>query len=404
MRIAFLTDVFPRISNTFINNQITGLLDRGHEVDIFATSPGDFENAHEEVHAYRLRERMRHIPIPKNPIRRLARAAALARDADVRQAAALGSLNVFRHGSEGLNLSRFYTIASFLQRPPYDILHCQFGKLGPRVLPLLGSRARPGRLVTSFRGADLTSWVKRSPRMYDELFERGDLFLPVSQSFRHRLIDMGCDPERVHVLHSGIRLERFRYKERARRGEEPTRVLFVGRLTEKKGVTYALEAVARVLSSGVPLSFTVVGDGELRPQLEARARALGIAGSVEWAGDRSVDSVVEYMQRSHLLIAPSVISSDGGQEGIPNVLKEAMATGMPVLATTHSGIPELVEDGVSGFLVAERDVEALTQRLLEMTEHPELWPSLGLAGRQAVEAGFDIEKLNDRLVELYQQS
>jgi len=102
-------------------------------------------------------------------------------------------------------------------------------------------------------------------------------------------------------------------------------------------------------------------------------------------------------------LAPSITSQNGDQEGIPTTLMEAMACGLPVLSTFHSGIPELVQDGQSGFLVPERDVEALAEKLEHLLNHQECWSEMGLAGRKFVEANHDINKLNDRLVEIYEQ-
>jgi colanic acid/amylovoran biosynthesis glycosyltransferase len=104
-----------------------------------------------------------------------------------------------------------------------------------------------------------------------------------------------------------------------------------------------------------------------------------------------------------VLVTPSATASDGDQEGIPNVLKEAMASGMPVVATRHAGIPELVRDGVTGLLVPEHDPSALTVAVRALHDHPEMWPTLTHAARAVIEKEYDIEKQNDRLVEIYQQ-
>jgi colanic acid/amylovoran biosynthesis glycosyltransferase len=107
------------------------------------------------------------------------------------------------------------------------------------------------------------------------------------------------------------------------------------------------------------------------------------------------------LAQSHILIAPSVTAADGDEEGIPNTLKEAMAMGLPVISTVHAGIPELVNDGVSGFLVPERDVEALADRLMRLVDQPETWAAMGRAGRRQIEAEFDTDRLNDDLLVLY---
>ena len=181
------------------------------------------------------------------------------------------------------------------------------------------------------------------------------------------------------------------------------RLVTVARLVEKKGVAYALQAVARLLRQGTNVSYVIAGDGPLRPDLERLIQDLRLDARVRLLGWVDGEQISRLLKDAHVLVAPSVTAEDGDQEGIPNVLKEAMATGMPVVSTWHGGIAELVEDGVSGFLVAERDVDALTDRLAYLADHVETWPALGRAGRTKVERQFDIERLNDRLVELYRQ-
>ena len=118
---------------------------------------------------------------------------------------------------------------------------------------------------------------------------------------------------------------------------------------------------------------------------------------------KNQQEIIEILDKSQIFVAPSVTASDGNQDAPINVLKEAMAMGLPVVSTYHGGIPELVEDGISGFLVPERDVDALAEKLGYLIEHPEIWPQMGKAGRAYVEKNYDINRLNDRLVEIYQQ-
>jgi colanic acid/amylovoran biosynthesis glycosyltransferase len=401
LRIAFVTDVFPRLSNTFINNQLIGLLDRGHEVDIFARSVRDIDRLDERLRIYRLERRLRHLSVPRSPVARVAGAAVRLLDVRSWDRATIDAFNVGRHGRDAVNLTQLYTVLSFLARDRYDVIHSQFGKLGPPLLSLLESPRIAAPLVVSFRGADLSSSLARAPRRYDRLWRSGSLFLPVSRYFRQRLEDLGAPPERIAVLHSGIETGLFQFAARSRLPGEPTRLLFVGRLTEKKGIEPALRATAQALAAGHELELTVVGDGELETSAKRLGVELGLGGRVHWLGALQHRQVAAALARAHLLIAPCVTARSGDQEGIPNVLKEAMASGLPVLSTLHSGIPELVEDGVSGFLVPERDLPALTGRLIDLIERPDEWPRMGRAGRAKVEHEFDNEAINDRLVELY---
>jgi colanic acid/amylovoran biosynthesis glycosyltransferase len=128
---------------------------------------------------------------------------------------------------------------------------------------------------------------------------------------------------------------------------------------------------------------------------------LGLGDRVRILGWATPDQVRDGLERAHVLVAASVTARDGDEEGIPNVLKEAMACGLPVIATRHGGIPELVEHGVTGFLVAERDAAGLAERLGHLAAHPESWAALGAAGRARIEREYDIERLNDRLVAMF---
>ena len=114
------------------------------------------------------------------------------------------------------------------------------------------------------------------------------------------------------------------------------------------------------------------------------------------------DEYLKIYQEARIFVLPSVTASKGDEEGTPVVLMEAQATGLPVISTFHSGIPEVVIHGKSGFLVPEKDVDALAERLEYLIEHPEIWPEMGKEGRKFVEKKYDIKKLNQQLVEIYQ--
>jgi len=176
------------------------------------------------------------------------------------------------------------------------------------------------------------------------------------------------------------------------------RVVSVARLVEKKGLPYAIRAVAALRLGGFDIALDIVGDGPLRSSLDSLIAELGMSNAVRIIGARSRDEVARVMAGAHLFAAPSVTARDGDMEGIPVALMEAMASGVPVVATRHSGIPELVEDKVSGLLVPERDTDALATAFRWLVEHPERWMGMALAAHDAVEHSFNGERLNDELV------
>ena len=403
LRVAFLLPTFPEVSNTFILDQITGLIDRGHSVDLFARGTRSLDGAYADVARYDLGSRLRHLPVPRNPWRRVTAIVPMVLNARGARLAMLDALNPVRYGFSALKAVRIYTVASFARSGPYDILHCQFGNHGPLAERLISlGAARGAKLVTSFRGADLSIHVPARPRRYRKLFRNGALFLPVTNDFRERLLARGVPSDRVSVHRSGVNLRRFRFDPcRPPAQGEQARLLFVGRLTEKKGLDYVIKALALELARERNCTLTVIGDGGLMPQMRAQCVDLGVADRVAFVGARTQDEIAQAMAESHILLAPSVRAVNGDQEGIPNVLKEAMAIGMPVISTWHSGIPELIEHGVSGLLVPERDAAALAASLEDLLDHPERWPMLQEAARRKIEEEFDSERLNDDLVAKY---
>ena len=166
-------------------------------------------------------------------------------------------------------------------------------------------------------------------------------------------------------------------------------------------MAFAIEAVSRLLSKGEKIEYTVVGDGMLRENLQQLIEGMGIERQVKLLGWKTHEDVKMLLEESHVLVAPSLTSESGDQEGIPNAIKEAMASGLPVISTFHSGIPELVTDGVSGLLVPERDAGSLADALAYLISHPDLCKEMGQAGRSQVEQKFDSDSLNKKLEELY---
>ncbi len=404
MKVAMFLNAFPEISETFILNQITGLIDRGHQVDIYAIRPGDTRTVHAAVARYGLLDLTTYLgAIPKNYILRGIRAVGLlAKNRHyLDPGVLLRSLDIRKHGRAASSLSILFNCVPLLKKRTYDIVHCQFGTLGPPVLRLKQIGAVSGKLITSFRGYDATKYLLRRPGVYDELFREADLLLTVSRSLMQVLIAAGCPGEKIRVHHSGIDCSAMEPVDRHTAGAGPLEVISVARLVEKKGIGYAVRAVSRMLSAGRKLRYTVVGDGPLRGALERLIRELGMNENVRLAGWMNHSDALALMRNADVLLAPSITTDDGDQEGIPNVIKEALALGLPVISTRHSGIPELIEHGMSGLLVPERDVEALVNGLSYVVEHPDRAASLGRRGRLRVAAEYDGNALNDRLVKIY---
>jgi colanic acid/amylovoran biosynthesis glycosyltransferase len=402
LRIAVFTHEFPALSETFVLNQVTGLLDLGHDVLICANAARDEPMVHPDVVAYGLPERTVHLDVPQHPVRRIMAAIGLAwRHFRGRPATLLRYLDVRRHGRFATSLRLLFWGARLDDQPPFDVILAHFGPLGQTAAALREAGAISGRLATVMHGVDVSAYVRDAPDTYDELFRVGELFLPISEVWKEKLLTLGCDSSRIAVHHMGVQTDRYRFRARRYEPGQALRLLTVGRLMEKKGVADALRAVAQLVRRGIPVSYLIVGDGPLREELETLASELGIADRVGFLGWQNQAAVATLMNTADVLLAPSVTSSDGDQEGIPVTLMEAMASGMLVVSTWHSGIPELVEDGRSGLLVPEGDDEALAAALAGLAHGRPDWAAVSQAARARVEEAFDVRKLNRHLVERF---
>ncbi|MCF2971281.1 glycosyltransferase [Synechococcus sp. Nb3U1] len=403
MRIAMIVGHFPLLSETFVINQIVGLLRRGHEVDIYTRRLGEQSKLHPEVVAYDLLKST--YLLPGKPATLLGylkcTAKTLLRQSLVDPLRLPRLIRVF-WGSEGSLEDRLRVAQATVGKAPYDIVHCQFGTLGE--LGMTFRAVNRGKLIVSFRGHDISQYVQeRGESVYNNLFSTVDLCLTNCVFFQQRLLAMGCPAGQLKVLYSGLNPKQFPFQARHFPEDGRVRIALTGRLVEKKGIPDAIWAVAQVAKTYPNLEFNIIGEGEQRPLLEALIQQLGMQEQIHLLGQKNQMEIVEILSGSHLFLAPSVTAADGNQDAPVNVLKEAMAMGLPVISTWHGGIPELVQEGISGFLVPERDLGALAERLHDLIQHPQRWPEMGRAGRSFVEQVFDLETLNDELVRHYQK-
>lgn len=400
MRIAVLVGAFPTVSETFILNQVTGLLDRGHDVRIIAEKAGKPEVIHNEIVTYGLMDRVRYsAQLPDDfPRRFMAALPLFGRFVLQKPVHGARFLKSTTFGRMDAPLDLLSDSVAFREVDSFDVLLCHFGPVGARAVRLRDAGMVRGRVVTFFHGFDVSAVLRRSgPNPYAQLFSTGDLFLPISDHWRRLLISLGCPAERTAVHRMGIDCSIFDFAVRERREGEPLRLVTVARLVEKKGVEYAIRAVARLVEAGVDIVYSVVGGGPLNGALATLVAELGLSDRVRILGAMSHASVATLLERSHVMVAPSVTAANGDMEGIPVAMMEAMASGLPVVSTLHSGIPELIEDGVTGYLAPERDVEALAGKLRHVAEHGSEWTPLARAARAFVEQNHDIAMLNEKL-------
>jgi len=236
-------------------------------------------------------------------------------------------------------------------------------------------------------------------KVVDGLVQEALFLVADTMQVKKLLEAMGVPPQRIHLVRNGVNMDEFPQ----RRGHEisaPPIILGVGSLYAKKGFHVLLSACALLRQHGIEFRCVIIGDGYERKRLEGLIRELGLAGSVELLGYLSLSELREWYYRATVLAMPSVVSPEGETDGLPTVVIEALASGLPVVGTETAGIPEAIRDGLNGFLVPADAPEPLADRIQTLLERQDLRESFASQGRRLIEQGFNLERKVERLRDL----
>lgn len=373
LRIAFRVGQYPTLSETFVTGQMAGLVARGHAVSVLADTAGPARGTAGPLPGMR---RLR-VVAPRGRVASWAFARLPYR---------------LRRGLAAAYERRACAVS--------DVVLCNFGWFGVSVADAVAGRPRRAAVVTIFHGDDMSRMLRNAPQgVYDGVFAQSDLLLPVSDFWYRRLAEMGAPESRMAVHRMGVDLEDYAFVPRDDVPRSVLRLLTVGRLVEKKGTRYLLQALARLRDEHPHLAFElrVVGDGPLEAGLKQLTAELGLGGRVAFLGALPHGRIADELRQADLFVLPSVTARDGDMEGVPVSLMEAMASGVPVVSTRHSGIPELVAHETSGRLAAERDARDLAAQIGLMASAPRMRRRCADAARRTVEREFDNARLHDAL-------
>ena len=300
----------------------------------------------------------------------------------------------------------FYKV---LKKTQVVLLHSHFGNRGFFDLKLKQKLNIPQ--VTTFYGHDVSMLAQeeRWKRRFKILFQQCDLICAEGNYMKKSLLELGCPDSKVRVQHLGIDCDEIPFILRKPADRHKIKILIAGTFREKKGITYALEAFAKLTSKYKNIEATLVGDaGRSQREIDYKREIIttittrNIADKVTCLGFLPYPAFIEEAKNNHIFLSPSIHPSDGETEGgAPVALIEMSAYGMPIVSTFHCDIPEVVIDGKSGFLVQEKDSDGLAERLEYLITHPELWEAMGRAGRKHIEEEFNIVKQVAKLEALY---
>lgn len=376
MRILYLTDTFSLLSQTFVYDRALALRQRGHDVRVVT-----LKRRMEQDRPFDKVEVLRKTDWPR------ALMASLSRDALARLRMLLGDRQAVPLSATEANY--LDDLRAVVERIDPDYIHAEFGRMGV-LASHLTSASRP--LVVFMHGYDITAMPKSTAwqRRYRKLWHKEVLILTPSEFMRQKVIGLGAAPQQVVVQQNGIDLDTWSCSDPASRYAGKVSFLFVGRLIEKKGPRELVMAFARLrqLAPEIDAELTLCGSGSLEAELRRDIARLRLEGLVHLRGAVSNAEVRQAMMRAHIMLQHSVETASGDMEGLPVSLTEAAASGLPIIATRHSGIPEIVVHGVNGFLVEEHDIGGMAAKMAELARMPQRWSDFGRAGRTLVEQKF----------------
>jgi len=292
-----------------------------------------------------------------------------------------------------------------------EFVHAHFGPDGCLIAPIARKLRIP--MVVGFYGYDVSVLLHAPksawPARFRAMFEHADHdvhAIAISNHVANKLRSIGIPDDRIHIIRLGIRVEQFLFdRDYAPRANNIVRCLHIGRLTPKKGPVKLVRAFAQareLLNGRVDLRLTIAGDGEMRQQVQREIETLGLNDCIDMLGAVKHERVPELLRESDIYTQHCVTGPDGDMEGLGVTFMEASATGLPIAATRHNGIPDIVHHEQNGLLSPEGDVDAMAEHIVRLAESPELREQMGRRGQAMAQELFTLEQTVDRYLELYE--
>jgi len=289
-----------------------------------------------------------------------------------------------------------------------DILHSHFGDRGWLDVAIAKKFNIPQ--IVSFYGLDVNYLPEKSSAWklrYRDLFNYASVVLCLGEHMKHNLMNLGCPTEKLIVHHVGVDVEDIRFQPRKIEDNETIKILIASSFREKKGIPFGLRALA-VLAKKYPIEISIIGDSDSDPRSHAEKdriletiAQLKLEDVITLHGFRTHTELLNQAYKYHIFLAPSITAKDGDTEGTPVAIMEMIATGMPVVSTRHSDIPEIIIDKQTGVLAGENNVQELADRIVWMIQNKENWPSMLLNARKHIENEFNQQMQANKLNEIY---
>lgn len=391
MKIAYVLEIFPKLSESFIVNEIVELLKNGHDVRIFSMILPVEDIKHEVVNEYKLLERTHYFSfnrIFKVNLINLLKYFLLGVFQDI------ANLKIYTNIFEfNLKLAYFATI---MHKNRMELIHAHFASMGivsRRVSKMLG-------IPYTLTAHAFDIYMNPDEDNLRVVLENALCIVTISEYNKNHLEGKIGIMNRIDVIRCGIDIDRFSPLRRSM-ANDGMELLTVTRLVEKKGLEYLIRAIPIVIKEIPDCNLTIVGSGPLNDQLHQLVHDLKLEGYIQFKGDQSDLELMHYYENAEMFILPCIIAENGDRDGIPVAIMEAMAMELPVISTMVSGIPELVEDGVSGILVSQKDEKAIADAIIKLHKDRNLRLEMGKKGRQIIEYKYNIVSESEKLIKIF---
>lgn len=390
MKITFFVLKFPILSETFVINQIRELIKLGEDVSVISINEPSYKETSNQM--LDLDVNTHYLITQKNNNKYSILRGVIWNFTKIHLVSNFRVYRSIYKRSTIKDFIYFLYIVSANKKIYSDVFLCHFGPNGVLANNLKKAGLVKGKIATVFHGFDITVKATLDKYAFDYklLFKETELMLPISTLWKRKLIDLGCPPEKCIVNHMGIDLDEFRYYPKKLEADRPLRVLLTGRAIEKKGIKYAISAISLC---GFDVELRVIGNGPLYDKLQELIDHLGLQKKISLLGAQPNLIVQNNLRWADVLLLPSITAADGDMEGIPVSLMEAMATGVLVVSTFHSGIPELVEHNRNGLLTREKDAAGIANALSTIRKEEIDIHHLSINARKTIEEKFN-NKIN----------
>lgn len=369
-------------------------------MEIFALAKGDLKNVHGDVSKYNL---LKICSFANEGTGQLSKSFSRVTKVipNIFNPNILKCFNFNVGGRDSLSLN-LHMASLKLPRLEYDVTIAHFGSAGAFSAKLIKLGILKSKLIPIFHGSDISkdSNLKRYKKDYERLFNISWKVISISEKWKGKLIELGCEKSKIFVNRMGIDLNKFKRNTELKKISDPIKIVTICRFVEKKGVEYAIQAMKKLKVLNYNFEYTLIGKGPLLESLKQQVIDLELQDNVKFLGFRPQEEIRELLELSDVFLLPSITARDGDMEGIPVALMESMALSVLTLSTYHSGIPELIDNNIDGYLVQEKSSGQIAESLVNIIKSESSLLDIRLNARKKIDDIFNQRKIYDELFDL----